>query len=349
MIEQARWADAQGFTTISLSEHHVTDDGYMPSPLVVGGAVAGATKRIPITVATVVAPLWDPIRLAEDLATLDNLAGPYRLVVTFAIGYRELEFEVLHSDFHRRGKRLEEVVAVLRQAWTGEPFEYEGRTVRVQPSPVTPGGPMQVMGGSSTIAARRAARLGMGMIPSYFDPAIEAAYHEECAAQRQRSRVHLPAERPELPPRQQRPRARLGPHRPARRARCRRVLLVADRGHTVDDREQGRLGRGDAAGGRVPDPHAGGDDRDGPGDARGRAGPDPAPVDGRDRPGAGRGRASNCSSTRCCHTSEQGSTNEGVRQPAHRPPRSDRHPVHRRRDRCCVAAGGAGGLRRRAS
>ena len=180
MIEQCRWADEQGFTTISLSEHHVTDDGYMPSPLVVGGAVAGATKRIPITVAAVVAPLWDPIRLAEDLASLDNLAGPYRLMVTFAIGYREVEFEVLHSDFHRRGKRLEEVVAVLRQAWTGEPFEYEGRTVRVQPSPVTPGGPIQVMGGSSTLAARRAARFGMGMIPSYFDPAIEAAYYEEC-------------------------------------------------------------------------------------------------------------------------------------------------------------------------
>ena len=67
----------------------------MPSPLVVGGAIAAATTQIPITVAAVVAPLWDPIRLAEDLATLDNLAGRGRLIVTFVIGYRELEFELL--------------------------------------------------------------------------------------------------------------------------------------------------------------------------------------------------------------------------------------------------------------
>jgi alkanesulfonate monooxygenase SsuD/methylene tetrahydromethanopterin reductase-like flavin-dependent oxidoreductase (luciferase family) len=180
MIEQARWADEQGFTTISLSEHHVTDDGYMPSPLVVGAAVAAATTRIPITIAAIVAPLWDPIRLAEDLATLDNLAGPGRLIVTFAIGYREFEYEVLGERYDRRGKRIDEVIGVLRQAWTGEPFEYNGHTVRVQPSPATPGGPMLVMGGSTTVAARRAARHGMGMIPSHFDPEIEAAYAEEC-------------------------------------------------------------------------------------------------------------------------------------------------------------------------
>jgi alkanesulfonate monooxygenase SsuD/methylene tetrahydromethanopterin reductase-like flavin-dependent oxidoreductase (luciferase family) len=56
MIEQARWADELGFTTISLSEHHATADGYMPSPLVVGAAVAAATKQIPITVAAIAPP-----------------------------------------------------------------------------------------------------------------------------------------------------------------------------------------------------------------------------------------------------------------------------------------------------
>lgn len=181
MIEQAKWADQLGFTTISLSEHHATADGYMPSPLVVGGAVAAATEQIPITVAAVVAPLWDPIRLAEDLATLDNIAGPGRLIVTFVIGYRELEFDIMGQEFARRGQRIDEVIGVLRQAWTGEPFEYEGHTVAVHPVPATPGGPMLVMGGSTPLAARRAARHGMGMIPSHFDPAIEAAYADECA------------------------------------------------------------------------------------------------------------------------------------------------------------------------
>lgn len=180
MIEQCRWADEQGFATISLSEHHATADGYMPSPLVVGGAIATATKRIPITVAAVVAPLWDPIRLAEDLATLDNLAGRGRLIVTFVIGYRELEFELLGYEFGERGKRIDEVIGVLRQAWLGEPFEYRGHEIVVHPVPATPGGPTLVMGGSTPVAARRAARHGMGMIPSHYDPAIEAAYYEEC-------------------------------------------------------------------------------------------------------------------------------------------------------------------------
>ena len=76
----------------------------------------------------------------EDLATLDNLAGPGRLIVTFVIGYRELEFDIMGQEFGRRGKRIDEVIGVLRQAWTGEPFEYEGHTVAVHPVPATPGG-----------------------------------------------------------------------------------------------------------------------------------------------------------------------------------------------------------------
>ena len=67
-------------------------------------------------------------------------------------GSQKLPRFLAASDIHGNCARLEEVIAVLRQAWTGEPFEYEGHTVRVQPSPVTPGGPIQVMGGSSTIA-----------------------------------------------------------------------------------------------------------------------------------------------------------------------------------------------------
>lgn len=181
MIEQARWADQLGLGTISLSEHHATADGYMPSPLVVGGAIAAATTSIPITVAAVVAPLWDPIRLAEDLATVDNIAGPGRLIVTLVVGYRELEFEIMGQEFGRRGARVDEVIGILRQAWTGEPFEYEGHSIAVHPVPSTPGGPTLLIGGSSPVAARRAARHGLGMIPSHFDPAIEEAYHAECA------------------------------------------------------------------------------------------------------------------------------------------------------------------------
>lgn len=179
-IEMSRWADRLGLSAVVLSEHHVTEDGYMPSPTVMGAAVAAATERIAISLSAIVAPLWNPIRLAEDLATLDNLSAG-RTSVVLAVGYRPIEFTVMDADWSGRGPRLEEVVSVLRQAWTGKPFDYAGERITVLPAPRTPGGPLLIMGGSTVVAARRAARLGMGLIPSHHDPAIEDAYADECA------------------------------------------------------------------------------------------------------------------------------------------------------------------------
>lgn len=178
-LEQARWADRLGLDAVVLAEHHVSEDGYMPSPLVVAGAVAAATERILISISAIVAPLWDPIRLAEDLASLDLLARG-RASAVLVIGYRPVEFDVLGFDYGTRAARLEHVVGVLRRAWSGEPFEYAGHEVRVLPTPHTPGGPLLLAGGSTPAAARRAARLGMGLIPSHHDPAIVDAYHAEC-------------------------------------------------------------------------------------------------------------------------------------------------------------------------
>jgi alkanesulfonate monooxygenase SsuD/methylene tetrahydromethanopterin reductase-like flavin-dependent oxidoreductase (luciferase family) len=178
-LEQACWADRLGLDAVVLSEHHATEDGYLPSPLVVAGAVAAVTERIAISISALVAPLWDPIRLAEDLATLDLLARG-RVSAVLVIGYRPVEFDVLGFDYSQRAERLVEVVGVLRRAWTGEPFEHRGHLVQVLPTPVTPGGPLLLMGGSTPVAARRAARLGMGLIPSHHDPAIVDAYHAEC-------------------------------------------------------------------------------------------------------------------------------------------------------------------------
>ena len=76
---------------------------------------------------------------------------------------------------------MEESLAVLRRAWSGEPFEYQGRPVCVTPRPATPGGPMLFMGGNSPAVVRRAARLGMGMLTQGGDPALEQLYQSACA------------------------------------------------------------------------------------------------------------------------------------------------------------------------
>lgn len=178
-MEQIRWADTRGFDAVVLSEHHVSAEGYLPSPLVMGGAVAAATEHLAITLAALVAPLHHPIRLAEDLAVLDHLAGG-RLMVVLGIGYRPLEFDVFDADRTRRGRRVEEVVGILRAAWTGEPFDYEGSTVTVRPMPLTPGGPMLAIGGSVTASAQRAARLGLSLFAGHDDPELATIYDAEC-------------------------------------------------------------------------------------------------------------------------------------------------------------------------
>ncbi len=178
-LEQIRWADQQGFAAVILSEHHVSAEGYLPSPVVMGAAVAATTERIAITLAALVAPLHHPIRLAEDLAVLDHLA-PGRLLVVLGIGYRPIEFDVFGADRSRRGDRLEEIVGILREAWTGEPFDFEGSTITVGPVPRTPGGPTLAVGGSVAASARRAARLGVAFFPGHGDPQLGEIYASEC-------------------------------------------------------------------------------------------------------------------------------------------------------------------------
>jgi alkanesulfonate monooxygenase SsuD/methylene tetrahydromethanopterin reductase-like flavin-dependent oxidoreductase (luciferase family) len=82
-LEQVVYLEEHGQDAIVLSEHHATTDGYLPSPLVVAAAVAARTKTVSISVAALLANLYDPLRLAEDIAVLDQLSGGR---VTYTIG-----------------------------------------------------------------------------------------------------------------------------------------------------------------------------------------------------------------------------------------------------------------------
>ena len=176
-IEQCVWAEKNGFASVTLSEHHSSDDGYLPSPMQLAGVIAGRTNSLFIMIGALLAPLYDPMRLAEDMAVLDLATGG-RVGYIIGAGYRTEEFDLFNAEFETRGPRVEEMVNILRQAWTGEPFEFEGRTVRVTPRPLTDHGPMLMLGGSSNAAARRAARVGDGFLP--VDPIFYEAYRAEC-------------------------------------------------------------------------------------------------------------------------------------------------------------------------
>ena len=179
-LEMGEWADARGFDMLTLSEHHASPDGYLPSPLVLAGAMAARTKRIALWISALLLPLHDPIRLAEDLAVLDLISGGRVSMVT-GLGYRPIEYELFGRDWKRRGKLLDENLDVMIKAWTGEPFEYRGQTVQVTPRPVQQPHPTIMIGGGGAAAAKRAARLGFSMFPSTDDPELYRTYMAECA------------------------------------------------------------------------------------------------------------------------------------------------------------------------
>ncbi|MBO0731222.1 MAG: LLM class flavin-dependent oxidoreductase [Acidimicrobiaceae bacterium] len=175
-LDMAEWADRLGAVSITVSEHHGSEDGYLPSALTMAAALAARTRAAAITVAAVVAPLHDPLRLAEEAAVVDLISAG-RLILVLVNGYVASEFDMFGASLGERAQRTTEAVAVLRQAWTGKPFAYRGRSVQVTPQPFRPGGPPLLVGGSSEPAARRAARIGDGFLPS--SPALWEPYRDE--------------------------------------------------------------------------------------------------------------------------------------------------------------------------
>ena len=179
-LEMAVWAERNGAAGLAVCEHHGADDGYLPSPMTLAAAMAARTSTVAISVAALIVPLHDPVELAETMAVIDLISNG-RVAYICGVGYRPSEYEMLGQDYHRRGRRMDESIKVMRQAWTGEPFTYEGRSCRVTPLPHTPGGPMLLLGGGTPAAVRRAVRLGIGMLTERSDDLADL-YARECAA-----------------------------------------------------------------------------------------------------------------------------------------------------------------------
>jgi probable F420-dependent oxidoreductase len=136
-VRGARLAEELGYDTVGVVEHHFQPDGYLPSPLVALAAAAGVTERVRLETNILLVPLYQPVKLAEDVAVLDNLCGG-RLTLGVAPGYVSEEFAGMGVPYAERFRRFEEALDLMQLAWTRDTFSFEGEFFSVPETTLTP-------------------------------------------------------------------------------------------------------------------------------------------------------------------------------------------------------------------
>jgi alkanesulfonate monooxygenase SsuD/methylene tetrahydromethanopterin reductase-like flavin-dependent oxidoreductase (luciferase family) len=180
-IDMCGWAETRGAVLAVLSEHHGADDGHLPAPLMLASAIAARTRSLAILLAAVPIPLWDPVRLAEEMSVLD-LISRGRVSYAFGVGHRSQEYDHFGIDMATRSRVADEILAVLGPLVRGEPVEFRGRSVRVTPPCGSASGPMVLIAGGSKAAARRAGRYGLGFVSQTDLPGLKEFYEAQCRA-----------------------------------------------------------------------------------------------------------------------------------------------------------------------
>jgi alkanesulfonate monooxygenase SsuD/methylene tetrahydromethanopterin reductase-like flavin-dependent oxidoreductase (luciferase family) len=159
--------EAMGFGAAYVPEHHLADDGYLPSPLVLLAAIAARTRTMRLATGIALAPLYEPVRFAQDAAMIDILSED-RLELGLAIGYRKRETAAFGVDFTRRGARFDAFLEIVTRLWAGETVDFAGPHFRVEGARLSPPAPRGriplYIGGFSEKALDRAARYGDGYV-----------------------------------------------------------------------------------------------------------------------------------------------------------------------------------------
>ncbi len=190
-IELCRRAEAVGFESVWGGEHVImpsefdskypyTADGKIPAepdtpipdPLIWLAYVAAAAPTLQLGTCILIVPQRNPLVLAKELATLDQLSGG-RVELGLGVGWLKEECDALGIEWARRGARNDEYVAAMRELWRGPHAEYHGEFVdfpKVTSSPRPVKGDIPILvGGDSDAAIRRAVKIADGFFPGEGD------------------------------------------------------------------------------------------------------------------------------------------------------------------------------------
>jgi probable F420-dependent oxidoreductase len=166
--------ESLGFDSLWLSERI---SGPAPDPLVAMAYGAGRTERLKFGMSVMVLPGRNPVVLAKELATLATMSGG-RLLPAFGLGAVDpVEQQAFGVQRGERAKLFDEMLSVMRQCWTGEPFSHHGTRFEYEDVRVLPPAPkLEVwLGGIAPSELRRVGRLADGWLPSFVTPADAAA------------------------------------------------------------------------------------------------------------------------------------------------------------------------------
>ena len=136
-VEVAQAAEALGFRNVWLAEHHFSTYGYLSRPVQLATYIAAKTKTLRVGTAVIVVPLHHPLVIAEEIATLDLLAGG-RVDIGLGRGYQHYEFERFGLELSTGRARWEEAVDVLMLAFGGKPFAYDGKFFKIPETTIFP-------------------------------------------------------------------------------------------------------------------------------------------------------------------------------------------------------------------
>jgi len=169
LLDSAKYADANGFAAVWTPERHFHEfGGLYPNPSVTSAALAMITKNIELRSGSIVSPLHDALRIAEEWAVVDNLSKG-RVALSFASGWNPNDFAVNASNYQTRHATMYQQIDTVKKLWEGESIQRVnglGKDVqlRVFPAPVQPELPVWVTSGGSEETFTSAGAIGANLL-----------------------------------------------------------------------------------------------------------------------------------------------------------------------------------------